>query len=526
MPYLQIFLEPDLNKQEAQLALASVRDHFPLRQSEGRVSRIAANFLLIEQPEHDILTFEQELWLEQHAREAHIRHTSFYQGTSEGCRSCGHPFSDSPTGYCPTCHTTNPYQMTRLKLPLAKEEQAYLTHLSNQGWGNLRHIILTFLNLFANGHLTGNSLLSPNPTRFTEQAQALFHQQQTTCSLCGLPDKQCTCTHSTFAHNFRLFDDLIQREYVVTIPLSHQHARHLQELADQYGLTVETFLRILVEIPDIHLAIASREASAGQVLSIDFAFQLAQIAKQRDQGIPETGPIRAIRDVDGNTFSPHLFHFAGIAASVAQRLPLLEESVPSLLFDRSQQDHCDTTLTWMKEQLAAHDSASFQKAQPCTSDEITTLEALAGKPFPTTYKAFLAWMGHGAGSFLHYLTCFYPDLPALQAAAREMLATDGCQQSLPDDAWIISLLAEQHFTFLRLSEGDDPPIYAYRREWRLTPFYNIAHHLSDFLAIQVALFAEYLQHGPFQRFPGKGHRQRFLALAPRIESAMQSQQKH
>jgi hypothetical protein len=530
MPYLQIFLEQGLDEKEAQLALAYVRDHFPLRQSEGRLYRMASHFLLFEQPEHGVLTFEQELWLEQHTKEAHIWHTSFYQGEDQACRLCRHPFDDSPTGYCPQCHSADPYQTMILKLPLTEEEDAYLTHLARSVWGEtegpyLRRIIQTFLDLLDAGYITLDAVLVPGQTRFEEKARALFQKQQTTCSLCGLPDEQCTCIHSTFAHNYRQFAALFEREYFVTIPLSHQDARRLQELAGQHGMSVDSLVRALIEIPDIQIAAASREAAAGHALSIDFAFQLTRIAEQTAQWFLENSPIQAIRDVAGNTFSPSLFHVAGLGASIAGAFPLLEAHVPSLLLDRQQNEKKNATLAWVKEQLAAHDAVSVQKAQPCTLDEIAELEALAGWSFPAAYRAFLAWMGHGAGAFLQYLTCFYPALPGLQTAARELLDVDSCQEHLPRDAWVMALLTGQHFTFFRLSEGDDPPVYAYRSEWRRTPFCKIAHHLSDFLRIQIALYAEYRQHGAVQSSLGRGHRQLFLAMAPRIEAAMANQQK-
>lgn len=133
MPFLQIVLKQGLDEQEAQLALASICEYFPLSQSEGRVYRVATDFLLIEQPEHDVLTFEQELWLEQYQKAAHILHTRFYASEAEGCRLCNHPFDDSPLGFCQQCGTIDPSQTIMLNIPLTKAEDQYLTHLGNQG---------------------------------------------------------------------------------------------------------------------------------------------------------------------------------------------------------------------------------------------------------------------------------------------------------------------------------------------------------------------------------------------------------
>jgi hypothetical protein len=75
MPYLQISLEQLLDEQEVRQALTFDREHFPLRQSQECLVRIASSFLLLEQPEHDGLIFEQEIWLGKRWQEAH-QHTA------------------------------------------------------------------------------------------------------------------------------------------------------------------------------------------------------------------------------------------------------------------------------------------------------------------------------------------------------------------------------------------------------------------------------------------------------------------
>ncbi|HXR66909.1 MAG TPA: hypothetical protein VN729_13330 [Ktedonobacteraceae bacterium] len=260
MPFLQIALEQDLNEHEARLALDYIREHFPLRQSESRLYREASDFLLFEQPEHDILTFEQGLWLEQYKQAAHIWYTRFYASEAERCYLCGDPFDSSPTGYCPRCGPTNPRETTSILFSLTQAGHAYLTYLSRYVRGEreapyLRSVIQTFLSLFDAGLITSEVLLATRPTQFEERAWAFFQKQQTTCSLCGLSDEQCTCPHSSFAHPFRLFENLFEREYVVTIPLPHKDASSLQAFADQYALMVDTLIDILIETPTIQVAL-------------------------------------------------------------------------------------------------------------------------------------------------------------------------------------------------------------------------------------------------------------------------------
>jgi hypothetical protein len=133
-------------------------------------------------------------------------------------------------------------------------------------------------------------------------------------------------------------------------------------------------------------------------------------------------------------------------------------------------------------------------------------------------------MGYGAGTFLQYLSCFFPALPAHQQTARTLLTQDASPATLPDDAFVFHLQPDDHFAFFRTSEGDDPPVYAHKRDWRVKPFQKIFYHFSDFLAIQLALYTAYQQPwNMLTPLSHKDHRNRFLAMHEQVQRTIKHQ---
>ena len=59
------------------------------------------------------------------------------------------------------------------------------------------------------------------------------------------------------------------------------------------------------------------------------------------------------------------------------------------------------------------------------------------------------------------LDCFYEQLLGFQQRARQMLSEHDCRLSLPEDAFVFFLCQDSCFSFIRASEGEDPPVYAY-----------------------------------------------------------------
>ncbi len=54
------------------------------------------------------------------------------------------------------------------------------------------------------------------------------------------------------------------------------------------------------------------------------------------------------------------------------------------------------------------------------------------------------------------------------------------------------LHGEDCFSFIRVSEGEDPPIYAYESMWRHPPFKKVYSRFSDFLALQIEMVADFV----------------------------------
>jgi hypothetical protein len=99
---------------------------------------------------------------------------------------------------------------------------------------------------------------------------------------------------------------------------------------------------------------------------------------------------------------------------------------------------------------------------PCRDDEIEAMEAVIGIPFPAAYKEFLRWMGHSAGSFMDSHIFDLDTLHRNRGDALELMEDNGCSETLPDDA-IVFAWGNQgyYFSFIRSSEGDDPPVHNY-----------------------------------------------------------------
>jgi hypothetical protein len=73
-------------------------------------------------------------------------------------------------------------------------------------------------------------------------------------------------------------------------------------------------------------------------------------------------------------------------------------------------------------------------------------------------------MGHRAGRFFQGTDIFYGDgLFDLRQDAEELLEEDEGDEviRLPEDAFVFAMHQGYEFTYFRLSEGDDPPVYQF-----------------------------------------------------------------
>ncbi|WP_017660525.1 SMI1/KNR4 family protein [Baaleninema simplex] len=99
---------------------------------------------------------------------------------------------------------------------------------------------------------------------------------------------------------------------------------------------------------------------------------------------------------------------------------------------------------------------------PAYPENIEQLERQLGFPLPAAYKEFLLWMGGGADRFMDHLDFGVGDVPYNQEDAPELME-DYCREPLPDDAIVFAMAGQgYYFFFIRVSEGEDPPIHSYR----------------------------------------------------------------
>jgi hypothetical protein len=125
------------------------------------------------------------------------------------------------------------------------------------------------------------------------------------------------------------------------------------------------------------------------------------------------------------------------------------------------------------------------KVIPCTAQDIETLQKQLNCTLPLAYKEFLLWMGHGAGQFMTGSLFFYDDLQDIQLLAVEMLEEDEFPQPLPTDTFVVWIHQAYQFTFFRLTEGDNPPIYYYKEMQAEKTFQQTIKRFSDYLTTEI-----------------------------------------
>ncbi|WP_201369920.1 SMI1/KNR4 family protein [Ktedonobacter robiniae] len=275
----------------------------------------------------------------------------------------------------------------------------------------------------------------------------------------------------------------------------------MQELAEQLGVDIHGIVHLSLGIPEIQLAEASLSAATGNIFSCENGFYLKYFEEQATQISPPTQTkepkVVSVYAADGRAVPMDIFQLIFQCILISRHLPLLEGTIIPILVGLSRTQSGQTHLAWEKEQLSKLNTETIIRNVPCLPEEIIQLEQVIGASLPAAYVEFLAWMGHSSSEFMRHLDCFYPSLIHFQQAAHDLLAKDNSLATLPDDAFVFFFQPEQSFAFFRTSEGDNPPVYAHRQDWRHYPFRQIYYHFSDFLAIQIALHVEHRCVGPF-----------------------------
>ena len=120
-------------------------------------------------------------------------------------------------------------------------------------------------------------------------------------------------------------------------------------------------------------------------------------------------------------------------------------------------------------------------------EAIAAVETSMGVTFPAAYRAFHLWNGRN-------FTPWDGDdadvsmVPDLKDAALEILAEGRHRLTLPADALVIIQHGGYEFNFLRLAEGDDPPVYYYSQTQKEAAFRCLAPHFSVFVADSLTFY--------------------------------------
>jgi hypothetical protein len=109
-----------------------------------------------------------------------------------------------------------------------------------------------------------------------------------------------------------------------------------------------------------------------------------------------------------------------------------------------------------------YQTLGLSPTQGCTADEIDQAERLRGLTFPATYREFLAWAGVNSGDIFSDLEdSHYLRMIEFLDEARSLAAQPDFKESLPADAIIVTEYDSVQYSFIRASEGADPPVYAF-----------------------------------------------------------------
>ena len=157
---------------------------------------------------------------------------------------------------------------------------------------------------------------------------------------------------------------------------------------------------------------------------------------------------------------------------------------------------------------------------PCTQKEVAYLEQRLHVSLPLAYKEFLLWMGKGAGPFMAGSDFFYYRLIDIQAGATELLEEDALLKHLPEDAFVFQMHQGYTFTFFRVKEGADPPVYSYLERSGQTTFTRVDDHFSDSLLALIEDSARIIAE--LAKSPGK----RTLLKSPIDEAIAYYRKKH
>lgn len=135
---------------------------------------------------------------------------------------------------------------------------------------------------------------------------------------------------------------------------------------------------------------------------------------------------------------------------------------------------------------ALFDGLNFTvRPEACAPDQVQALEKQLGISFPAPYREFLLWMGQSRAGMLLGSDWLPDDLPLLKDKAKNLLASNNFPQPLPDDAFVFWMSQGYVFAFLRLSQGDNSPVYRYHGTLDTAAFTAINQSFAEWLQTQI-----------------------------------------
>src|SRR5690349_17158462 len=109
-------------------------------------------------------------------------------------------------------------------------------------------------------------------------------------------------------------------------------------------------------------------------------------------------------------------------------------------------------------------------AQPLAETDVQALEKQLGITFPSSYRDFLLWMGKNRAAMDTNSSWGPDDLPGLKAKILQAMKDMNFPDKLPDDAFVFWDNQDYEFAFLRLSQGDNSPVFRYHQTLDPTTF--------------------------------------------------------
>ncbi len=472
MPYLEVSLaslaiRESLPKEEMARVIDHIRRTFPYR-SGDHFYRSSSDYLVIQMREKR-LAKKQESWLYE------LRSMLYtYPDTNSGCHGCNHPFEDAPMGICERCHRFDPYKVSSIALAFDIQDFKKLIYLSRSVWGTVEEVYarwtaVALAQLLFRGRISVEQIWQLNEGGDHIAPLEVFQDAGSMSQ-----------------------DDSNNTMTILPIQFMKQDYLLVQRAAERCLLDVAAFIRRSLWSSEAEFYVRSMRAATGRVHGCDLGFLLTSIdkpLKQIQQLQIEAEDVKS--GASTRLFNSSVWYLFNSTITLSQEHPLIATKLLEIVKNDSLVSEPEqAVLEREKNRLQALNSIPAHALLPCTEQEVSALEQLLGYSLPLVYREMLLWIGHGGGQLMQDLDCFYEQLLGLQQRARQMLSEHDCRLPLPEDAFVFFLCQDSCFSFIRTSEGEDPPVYAYDSIWRRTPFQKVYRHFSDFLALEIEILAD------------------------------------